>query len=184
MDVVNYAEASNSDGLVRRPGRTEVISELFVAHYRRLVGLAVLLVDDRPTAEDVVQDAFAGLYRRWPHLRDHQAAVTYLNRAVVNGGRDQLRRGRTASTRLRWMTPVPEEQASAESAAVADDEAARLWQGICGLPYRQRQVLVLRYYLDQSEAEIAETLEVSPGSVKRHASRALAALARLLEVAS
>ena len=183
MDVVSYADASDSDGLVRRLGRTEVISELFRAHYRRLVGLAVLLVDDRSTAEDVVQDAFMGLYRRWPHLRDHQAAVTYLNRAVANGGRDRLRRGRTASARLRRLTPVSEELASAESAALADDEAARLWQGICGLPYRQRQVLVLRYYLDQSEAEIAETLEVSPGSVKKHASRALAALARFLEVA-
>jgi len=182
VDVVSYADASNSDGLVRRPDRSEVVSDLFRAHYRRLVGLAALLVDDRPTAEDVVQDAFMGLYRRWPHLRDHQAALTYLNRAVANGGRDRLRRGRTAPARLRRMTPVSEELASAESAAVAGDEAARLWQGICGLPYRQRQVLVLRYYLDQSEAEIAQTLEVSPGSVKKHASRALAALARSLEV--
>jgi RNA polymerase sigma-70 factor (sigma-E family) len=181
VDVVSYADASQSDGRVRRPGRAEVISELFRAHYRRLVGLAVLLVDDRATAEDVVQDAFAGLYRRWHHLRDHQAAVAYLNRAVANGGRDQLRRGRTASAGLRRLTPVSEELASAESAAVADDEAARLWQGICALPHRQRQVLVLRYYLDQSEAEIAETLEVSPGSVKTHASRAIAALARSLE---
>ena len=160
-----------------------MVSALFRAHYRRLVGLAMLLVDDRPTAEDVVQDAFAGLYRRWPHLRDHQAALTYLNRAVVNGGRDQLRRGRTATARLRRLSPVSEELPSAESAAVAGDEAARLWQGICGLPYRQRQVLVLRYYLEQSEAEIAETLEVSAGSVKKHASRAIAALARSLEVA-
>lgn len=183
MDVVRYADPSDSGGLVRRPGRTEVVSDLFRAHYRRLVGLAVLLVDDRSNAEDVVQEAFAGLYRRWPHLRDHQAAVTYLNRAVANGGRDQLRRGRTASARLRRMTPVSEELASAESAAVADDEATRLWRGVCRLPRRQRQVLVLRYYLEQSEAEIAETLEVSPGSVKKHASRALAALARSLEEA-
>ena len=183
MDVVSYADAPHSDGRVRGPGRTELISDLFRAHYRRLVGLAVLLVDDRPTAEDVVQDAFTGLYRRWPYLRDHQAALTYLNRAVANGGRDHLRRGRTASAGLRRMTPVSEESASAESAAVADDEAARLWRGICALPSRQRQVLVLRYYLDQSEAEIAATLDVSPGSVKKHASRALAALARCLEVA-
>lgn len=183
MDVVSYADAWDSEDRVGSSGRTEVVSELFRAHYRRLVGLAALLVGDRLTAEDVVQDAFIGLYRRWPHLRDHQAAVTYLNRAVVNGGRDQLRRGRTAWAGLRRMTPVSDELASAETAAVADDEAARLWRGICGLPHRQRQVLVLRYYLDQSEAEIAETLEVSRGSVKKHASRAVAALARSLEAA-
>jgi RNA polymerase sigma-70 factor (sigma-E family) len=158
-----------------------VVSDLFRAHYRRLVGLAALLVDDRATAEDVVQDAFAGLYRRWPHLRDHQAAVAYLNRAVANGGREPLRRGRTRSARLLRMTPVSEELASAENAAVADDEADRMVLGNCAVPRRQRQVLVLRYYLDQSEAEIAETLDVSPGSVKTHASRALASLARSLE---
>ena len=184
MDVVSYADAYDSDGRVRRSGRTEVVAELFRAHYRRLVGLAVLLVDDRSTAEDVVQDAFAGLYRRWPHLRDHHAAVAYLNRAVANGGREHLRRGRFASAGLRRMTPVSEELASAESAAVADDEASRLWQGIRALPRRQRQVLVLRYYLDQSEAEIARTLSISPGSVKQHASRGLAALTARLEMTS
>ena len=79
------------------------------------------------------------------------------------------------------MVPVPEERASAEQDAVQHEEAALLWQAITALPMRQRQVLVLRYYLDQSEAEIADTLEVSRGSVKRHASRGLAALARSLE---
>jgi RNA polymerase sigma factor (sigma-70 family) len=66
---------------------------------------------------------------------------------------------------------------------VAHDEAERLWQAIQALPERQRQVVVLRYYLDQSEAEIADTLNVSGGSVKRHASRGLAALAHRMEVA-
>ena len=79
------------------------------------------------------------------------------------------------------MVPVPEGRSSAEQDAVQHDEADRLWQAITALPMRQRQVLVLRYYLDQSEAEIADTLEVSRGSVKRHASRGLAALARHLE---
>ena len=79
------------------------------------------------------------------------------------------------------MVPVPEERSSAEQDAVQHEEADLLWQAITALPMRQRQVLVLRYYLDQSEAEIADTLEVSRGSVKRHASRGLAALARSLE---
>jgi len=159
-------------------GPSDAVSELFVLHHRRLVGLAALLVGDRQSAEDVVQDAFVGLYRRWQHLRDPEAAVAYLNKAVVNGGRDQIRRGRRGAALLPRMVPRSEELTSAEQDAVGHDEAERLWQAVSGLPWRQRQVLVLRYYLDQSEAEIAETLGVSRGSVKRHASRGVAALAR------
>jgi RNA polymerase sigma-70 factor (sigma-E family) len=162
-------------------GRQDAVASLFLAHHRRLVGLAALLVDDRETAEDVVQEAFVNLHRRWTHLRDPESAVTYLNRAVVNGGRDRLRHGRRVVVLLPRMVPVPEDRPSAEQDAVRHEEADHLWQAITALPYRQRQVLVLRYYLDQSEAEIADTLEVSRGSVKRHASRGLAALARTLE---
>jgi RNA polymerase sigma-70 factor (sigma-E family) len=183
VEVVSYLGARDADGRLGKAGRTAAISELFRAHHRRLVGLASLLVDDRQTAEDVVQEAFAGLYRRWNHLRDPQSAVTYLNRAVVNAGRDELRHGRRVLTGLRRMTPRSEELPSAEHSAVEHAEADRLWRVITQLPQRQRQVLVLRYYLDQSEAEIAETLEVSAGSVKKHASRGLAALARSLEAA-
>jgi len=181
VEVVSYPNARGAGGRIGRSGRTEAISELFLAHHRRLVGLASLLVDERQTAEDIVQEAFAGLYRRWHHLRDPHAAVTYLNRAVVNAGRDELRHGRRVVAGLRRMTPQSEELASAEHSAVLHAEADLLWQVIGQLPHRQRQVLVLRYYLDQSEAEIAETLEVSAGSVKKHASRGLAALARSLE---
>jgi RNA polymerase sigma-70 factor (sigma-E family) len=158
--------------------RTELISGLFVAHHRRLVGLASLLVDDRQTAEDVVQEAFAGLYRRRRQLRDPNAAVGYLNRAVVNGSRDLRRRGRRASTAVLRLVPRSEQVESAEHEAVEHQEADRLWAAVTGLPMRQRQVLVLRYYLDQSEAEIADTLEISRGSVKTHASRGVAAIAR------
>ena len=168
----------------RRLGRTEAVTALFLAHHRRLVGLATLLVDDRESAEDVVQEAFVSLHRRWRHLRDPGAAVAYLNKAVVNGGRDRLRHGRRVVAILPRMVPVSEERASAEQDAVQHDEADQLWLAIAALPTRQRQVLVLRYYLDQSEAEIADTLEVSRGSVKRHASRGLAALARSLEAES
>jgi RNA polymerase sigma-70 factor (sigma-E family) len=180
VEAVSHLEA----GIVDEPerlGRTESVSTLFLAHHRRLVGLAALLVDDRQTAEDVVQEAFAGLHRRWRHLRDPAAAVAYLNRAVVNGGRDRLRHGKRVVAALPRLVPVPEGRSSAEQDAVRNDEAERLWLAIAALPTRQRQVLVLRYYLDQSEAEIADTLEVSRGSVKKHASRGLAALARDLE---
>ncbi|MFP5253604.1 MAG: SigE family RNA polymerase sigma factor [Actinomycetes bacterium] len=159
----------------------DAVTALFLGHHRRLVGLAALLVDDRQTAEDVVQDAFAGLHRHWHHLRDPQAAVGYLNRAVVNGGRDTLRRRRRAGTAVLQLVPRPEGLSSAENDAVAHQDADRLWAAVTALPTRQRQVLVLRYYLDQSESEIAETLGVSRGSVKRHASRGVAAIARAWE---
>lgn len=183
MEHVGYLHERDVDARIGTPDRAETISALFRAHHRRLVGLASLLVDDRLTAEDIVQEAFAGLYRRWHDLRDPQAAITYLNRAVVNAGRDELRHGRRVVAGLRRMPPRSEELASAEHVAVQQSEADQVWLGICRLPRRQRQVLVLRYYLDQSEAQIAETLEVSVGSVKQHASRALAALARSLEAA-
>ena len=150
-------------------------------HGPAMLLLARQLVPARTDAEDVVQEAFVGLHRRWRHLRDPGSAVAYLNKAVVNGGRDRLRRGRRAGVALPRMVPVPEGLSSAEQDAVSHDQADRLWQAIRALPTRQRHVLVLRYYLDQSEAEIADTLKVTRGSVKKHASRGLATLARTWE---
>jgi RNA polymerase sigma-70 factor (sigma-E family) len=161
--------------------RDTVVSNLFSLHHRRLVGLASLLVDDRRNAEDLVQEAFAGLYRSWRQLRDPDAAVAFLNKAVVNGGRDSLRRKRRAGAAVLRLVPRSELLASAEHAAVQNAEHQRLWAAVTALPTRQRQVLVLRYYLDQSEAEIADTLGVSRGSVKKHASRGIAALAQQWE---
>jgi RNA polymerase sigma-70 factor (sigma-E family) len=161
--------------------RDTIVSELFVGHHRRLVGLACLLVDDRRTAEDVVQEAFANLYRRWRHVRDPDAAVQFLNRSVINGGRDSLRRRRRATAADLRLVPRSELSESAEHTVVEHHEADRLWAAITTLPMRQRQVLVLRYYLNHSEAEIADTLGVSRGSVKKHASRGIAALAHAWE---
>jgi RNA polymerase sigma-70 factor (sigma-E family) len=161
--------------------RDTIVSQLFVGHHRRLVGLASLLVDDRRTAEDVVQEAFAGLYRRWRHVRDPDAAVQFLNRCVVNGGRDSLRRKRRAANADLRLVPRPELLESAEHTVVERQEAERMWAALRTLPMRQRQVLVLRYYLDQSEAEIADTIGVSRGAVKKHASRGIAALAQAWE---
>jgi RNA polymerase sigma-70 factor (sigma-E family) len=158
--------------------RETVVSDLFLLHHRRLVGLASLLVDDRQTAEEVVQDAFANLYRSWKKLRDPDAAVAFLNRSVVNAGRDALRRKQRATRAVRHLVPRPELLESAEHAAVQHQEHDRLWAAVVALPTRQRQVLVLRYYLDQTEAEIAETLGITRGSVKKHASRGIAALAQ------
>jgi RNA polymerase sigma-70 factor (sigma-E family) len=161
--------------------RDTIVSELFVGHHRRLVGLASLLVGDRRTAEDVVQEAFVGLYRRWRQVRDPDAALRFLTQSVVNGGRDSLRRRRRAGTAVLRLVPRSELVESAEHTVVVRQAADRLWAAITTLPVRQRQVLVLRYYLDQSEAEIADTLGLSRGSVKKHASRGITALAQELE---
>ena len=180
MDVVSHVDVLEPR-MRRRDERAVTVADLFAAQHRRLVGLAALLVDDHETAEDVVQDAFAGLYRSWRLLRDPDAAVAYLNRAVVNGGRGQLRRRRSARRGRALLVPSSEETESAERLVVEHEQAEQLWRGVQALPRRQRQVLVLRYYLQQTEAEIAETLGVSPGSVKQHARRGLAALARSWE---
>jgi RNA polymerase sigma-70 factor (sigma-E family) len=165
-------------GVWTQAGRAAAVSQLFMAHHRRLVGLASVFVDDRDTAEEVVQDAFLTLYRRWRLLRDPSAAVAYLNQCVVNGGRQRLRRGRSLSAVTGRLEAPAELFPSAEQSAVVHQDSDRMWQAICALPRRQREVVVLRYYLDQSEAEIAETLGISRGSVKTHASRGLVALSR------
>jgi RNA polymerase sigma-70 factor (sigma-E family) len=160
------------------PSGRAAVSELFHLHYRRLVGLAVLLVADRETAEDVVQEAFEALYRHYARLRDPQAAVAYLNRAVVNGSRSRLRRRKTERA---YELPKAGLEPSAESSGVHRGELSELAAAVAALPRRQREVVVLRYFLDLSEEQIADWLGVSRGSVKRHASRATAALARRME---
>ena len=165
---------------LRRLGRDEATTLLFRREHARLVASARLLVDDLPTAEDVVQDAFAGLYRHWAGLADEHAALRYLRTAVVNGARSQLRRRRT----VRAWRPVRQGDApSAELLAVHRDDCRRLLSALSGLPQRQREVLVLRYFLDLSEAQIADELAISRGSVKKHSSRGLSALSSRVEVA-
>jgi RNA polymerase sigma-70 factor (sigma-E family) len=160
--------------------RNAALTALFAAHYRRLVGLARLFVNDQAGAEDVVQDAFLALSRRWGGLRDPVAAYAYLQRSVVNGARSRLRR--SYLRRRLHLVPSPDEP-SAESAALDRAQASQLRVLIGELSDRQREVLILRYYLDLSEAEIAGLLGISTGSVKQHASRAINRLAARLEAA-
>ena len=158
--------------------REAALTLLFSSYHRQLVGFAILLVDDLATAEDIVQDAFLALHRRWSWMRDPQAAYEYLRMSVLNGSRSQLRRRRVRS--IRYARPAAP-AASAESVAFDHAEHDEVAVQLATLPTRQREVLVLRYYLDQTEAEIARTLSISPGSVKQHAARGLAALTARLE---
>lgn len=167
-----------SGGPTRRRDRDAVVHCLFRAQYRPLVRLAKLMVQDDDRAEDLVQDAFVHLYRRWWSLRDPDRALFYLRSCVANGARDALRARRAA-----WRLP-PEVAASAPSAevsAIRHEQEEDVLRGLAGLAARQRQVLVLRYYLDLREAEIAETLRISPGAVKVHATRGIDNLASYLQ---
>lgn len=166
--------------------RPAAVTELFDAHYVQLVRTARLLVDDKETAEDVVMEAFTSLYRRWIAIRDPDDAFRYLRSSVLNGARSQLRRRRVI--RLHEVdhqgdagSSEPGEVPAQSDVAVVGTNRATVVALLRALPVRQRQVLVMRYLLDQSEREIAEELAISAGSVKTHASRGMAALARALE---
>jgi RNA polymerase sigma-70 factor (sigma-E family) len=156
----------------------EALERLYAAHWQRLVRLSVLLVRDVGTAEEVVQDAFIAVHRRWDRLRDPDKALAYLRRAVVNQSRSTLRH-RMVVERHVLRGPDPATAPTEEPAENLTRRAAVL-EAMRALPQRQREVLALRYYLDLSEAEIADTLKISRGAVKSHASRGAAALRGLL----
>ena len=169
-----------------RWGAGQALTDLYAAHWAPLVRLAWLLVRDQQVAEETVQDAFVAMHARWPKLRDEGAALAYLRRSVVNGSRSVLRHRVVADRHLARESASPTSpwratDTSAEDRAVARVEGEHLLTAIGGLPRRQREVLVLRYYLDLSEAQIAEALGISPGSVKAHAHRGLAALRDRME---
>jgi RNA polymerase sigma-70 factor (sigma-E family) len=156
----------------------ELVSDLYQAHAVALVRLAKLLLHDQPSAEDVVQDAFMGLYRALPRLSDRDQVLPYLRTAVVNGSRSVLRsRRRTLLRRVPHEPPM----SSAEAAAMIGEERRAVLAAMARLPRRAREVLVLRYYLGLPDEEIATTLGVSRSTVSSTASRGLAALARELK---
>jgi RNA polymerase sigma-70 factor (sigma-E family) len=155
------------------------VEVLFRTQRLQLVRLARLLVDDKETAEDVVQDAFAGLHRRWASLSSPEAAGAYLRTSVVNGSRSALRRRRTVRTST-W----PEHDAlvgeAADQPSLLAAEHREVLDVLRELPGRQREVIVLRYWGELGEAEIARTLGISVGAVKSSASRGRDAIAARL----
>jgi RNA polymerase sigma-70 factor (sigma-E family) len=158
----------------------EAVTRLFGAHYRTLVRLAVLLCADRGGAEELVQDAFVRLHQHWGRLRDPYKALGYLRTSVVNGVRSAQRRRGVALRYLLRQPPLPDAP-SAEAGALGALRHAEVVAALRRLPVRQREALVLRYYLDLSEAEIAEVMGISRGAVKSHAARGIAALRGTLE---
>lgn len=138
------------------------------------------MLGDRPAAEDVVQEAFAGLHRRWGHLSDQSRARFYLRSSVLNGCRTVLRRRPPSGLELIDERVLPA-GASAEASALAGEERRVVMRAVRGLPERQREVLVLRFYLDAPDAEIARLMGIGESTVRSTAHRALAALGRVLE---
>ncbi len=171
------AVGSAIEGLEGMPAET-LVEALHRAEYRSLVRLARLLLDDVGASEEVVQDAFVALQLRWRTLRDPDKAAAWLRSAVLNGARSQLRR---RQVRERLLPRPGPDAPSADGAALAADEHRRVVEALRQLPRRQREALVLRFYLDLSERETAEAMGVSAGSVKTHVHRGLAALTPLLE---
>jgi len=158
------------------------LSVLFMRRHAELVRLALLMVGDRATAEDVVQDVFARLHARRAEAPAGTDPLPYIRAAVLNGCRSQLRRRavaqRFAGLNSRLFEQVTQD--SAEQEMIRSQERAQVLAALAALPLRRREVLVLRYYVGLSESEIASVLGISPGTVKSTAARGLAALARRL----
>ena len=149
---------------------------VFNEHHRHAVRLAWLLVGDPHQAEDVVAEAMAKVWKQWRSGRVDDVGP-YLRRAVANQANSKLRR--------RYLERREAGRRSGDDRGVrlVDDQAAEhdaVWQAIQQLPDRQRQVVVLRYYEDLSEAATADALGISTGTVKSSLSRGLARLEQLL----
>lgn len=152
------------------PDADALVAELFAAEAVRLVSLARFFVDDRTAAEDLVQEAFIRLSRSAHRIRDHERAAAYLRSIVINLARDHNRRGLVS---LRHRPPAEQDERSAEDHATFREDVAEVVAALRGLPVRQRDCVVLRYYLDLPVDEIAHTLGVSRNSVKTHLTRGL-----------
>ena len=159
---------------------TAGVTALYQAHAVGLIRLAIIMLGDRAAAEDVVQDAFLGLYRHWGRLNDPGNALPYARSAVLNGCRNALRqRGRPPR-----QDAAAAASESAEATVLVGEEHQRVLAAIRALPDRQREALVLRFYLDMSEEEAARAMGISRGTVKSATSRAVAALGRMLKEGS
>ena len=173
----------------RRWAADQALTDLYAAHWHSLVRLSWLLVRDQQLAEETVQDAFVAMHSHWSRLRNQDLALAYLRRSVVNSSRSVLRHRKVADRFLSSETSArtahgSTEEPSAEQRAVEHATGAQLMSALQRLPRRQREVLTLRYYLDLSEAQIANALSISAGSVKAHAHRGLTALRSDVEATS
>ncbi|QNP71188.1 SigE family RNA polymerase sigma factor [Streptomyces roseirectus] len=170
-----------ADDTVAAGTTVDHLTETYRAHYRSLLGLAALLLDDTASCEDVVQEAFIRVHSARKRVRDPEKTLAYLRQTVVNLSRSALRR-RILGLKL-LSKPMPD-MASAEEGAYDQLERDSLIKAMKGLQRRQREVLVLRYFADMTEAQVAEALGISLGSVKAYGSRGIAALRTAMEASA
>lgn len=176
--LVGAAASLPAAGAALDPDR--LVASLFEQEGPALVRLARLFTDDRNAAEDLVQEAFIRLHRTTHRIEDPAKAVPYLRSILLNLARDHNRRGLMSFRHQEALTP-PTSPAAPEDRVVRDETQSSVLEALRSLPPRQRDCLVLRFYFDLSSPEIAETLGISPNSVKTHCRRALAALKHVLE---
>jgi RNA polymerase sigma-70 factor (sigma-E family) len=181
MDPESGTSGSSPDALGDDPRAwtaDQAVTVLHAAHYRSLVRTAALLLRRTDLAEEVVQDAFVGLHRRWGRLRDPEQAAAYLRQSTVNGARSVGRRAATATRKQPVLEAAPSSVPD-PAAAVAERDA--VLRALATLPERQREVLFLRYYADLDYEQIAETLEISVGTVGATLNQAHTSIKRRLE---
>jgi RNA polymerase sigma-70 factor (sigma-E family) len=182
MDIVDAdPDASRRHREPPEDDAAAAVTALYDAHAVSMIRIAVLMLSDRAAAEDVVQDAFFGLYRRWGRLSDQANAVTYVRSAVLNGCRDALKRRARRERRDRAAAQSWQDVSSAEALALIGEDHRRILVAVRRLPGRQREALICRYYLDMSEEETARAMGISRGTVKSATSRAVAAIGRMLK---
>jgi RNA polymerase sigma-70 factor (sigma-E family) len=163
-----------------RAGAEAAVTALYQASALGLIRLAYVMLDDLPSAEDVVQEAFYGLYRRWDRLKDPESAMYYVRTSVLNGCRSVRRR---RAVRRRGLADEPP-AVSAETVVLSGEEREEVIRAVRGLPHRQREALVLRYYSDLSDEQIARVMGIGPSTVRSTMHRALEALGRALRETS
>jgi RNA polymerase sigma-70 factor (sigma-E family) len=153
------------------------VAALHREHFLHLTRLAAMLVGDRQTAEDIVQDVFAAMQGRWRRFSEPDRALRYLRASVINGARTALRRRRTA---VRYQPDPPPDEAPADELALAHLRDRSVRDALARLPSRQQEVILLRYLEDLSVADTARALGISSGAVKSSAGRAMRSLAAML----
>ena len=156
------------------------VTALFEAHALGLVKLAKVMLGDQSIAEDVVQDAFIGMYRKWASLQDKNKALGYLRNSVLNGCRT-AHRNRTRHARALLLASDADSIVSAEESALIGEANREVLAALRALPARQREAVVLRHYLGLTEEQAAQTMQVARGTVKSATSRGLSALAKILK---
>ncbi len=163
------AEDTGEIPVIELATRPDSLADLYRERYAPMVRLAYLMVGSTPVAEELVQDAFARMHKHWDRAEHPRA---YLRMAVLNACRSHLRRGALERSYLKRTAHEP------EPAAAGGDE---LFDALAKLPSRQRAALVLRFYEDLSEADIAVALGCRPGTVKSLLHRGLAELRKVVD---